>query len=127
MTSFRKHEQRPLSPHLTIYKPQISSVLSITHRLTGIALYAGAFLLALWVIFSVYGCTECFKGILGHSISKVLLFGWNLALFYHLLNGVRHMVWDTGRGFSLPAMRFSGWLVVTLAVVLTVAVWLCVY
>jgi succinate dehydrogenase / fumarate reductase cytochrome b subunit len=125
MTSQKNHDRRPLSPHLSIYKPQISSMLSILHRITGVVLYAGAFILAMWVILSVYGCESCIRPLFQFTAVKVILFGWNLALFYHLFNGIRHIMWDAGYGFSLPVMRRSGWAVLLLSTSLTILVWVC--
>ena len=112
---------RPLSPHLTIYKPQITSVLSITHRLTGVALLIGAVLLAWWIVFNVYGCGSCIN-----PLGKIFLFLWSLALYYHLLNGIRHLFWDMGKGFEIKTVNFTGVLVLILTIILTVSTWLLV-
>jgi succinate dehydrogenase / fumarate reductase cytochrome b subunit len=114
---------RPLSPHITIYKPQISSMLSITHRLTGVALVLGSWLLAAWVIFSAYGCGKCITPLIHSPLGTVLLVAWSAALFYHMLNGIRHLFWDIGYGYSIPAMTRSGFAVVIGTVVLTAVVW----
>ena len=118
---------RPLSPHLQIYRPQITSVLSITHRATGVALAAGTVLLAAWIIAAAIGPEAYARvaGFAGSWFGQLLLFGWSVALFYHLLNGIRHLVWDTGRGFDLAIMEKSGKAVVAGTVALTaLAVWL---
>jgi succinate dehydrogenase cytochrome b subunit len=117
--------ERPLSPHLQIYRPQITSVLSITHRATGIALSLGTLLLAWWLIALAagpgpYGAVQ---GFLGSWIGRLLLFGWSWALFYHLCNGIRHLFWDAGLGFELPTVYRSGWTVVAASVVLTFVAW----
>jgi succinate dehydrogenase / fumarate reductase cytochrome b subunit len=112
---------RPLSPHLQIYKPQITSVMSITHRATGIALAAGTLLLTAWIVAVAIG-PEAHAGIAGFAASwfgKLLLLGWSAALFYHLLNGIRHLFWDAGYGFDLPRMQTSGHAVLVGTVVLT--------
>ena len=117
--------ERPLSPHLGIYRWQISNTLSILHRLTGVALSIGLIPLALWLYgaaFSpdLYDCmTEVFSSILG----KLALLGWTGAFYYHLGNGIRHLNWDIGRGFSLPEMTASGWVVVVFAISLTIFTW----
>jgi len=115
--------ERPLSPHLTVYKPQITSVLSITHRLTGVFLYFGALIFALWITLNVYGCGDCINGYLTTSCGKAFLLGWSWALFYHLLNGIRHLFWDVGVGYEMTTVRWTGWSVVLLSLLLTLAVW----
>lgn len=104
---------RPTSPHLSIYKPQITSVLSITHRMTGIALYAGALAMVFWLVLAAYSPVHYAKW---HNCAsswggRLLLLGWMLAFYFHLANGVRHLFWDMGKGYSLPAMKASGLLV----------------
>ena len=117
---------RPLSPHLQIYKPQITSVLSISHRATGVALAVGTILLAAWIVAAAMGPAAYGRvaALLGSGLGQVLLFGWSAALFYHLLNGIRHLFWDTGRGFDLGTMEKSGKAVVAGAIVLTALAWI---
>jgi succinate dehydrogenase / fumarate reductase, cytochrome b subunit len=117
---------RPLSPHLQVYKPQITSVLSILHRITGVALAVGTLLLTWWLIAAAAG-PEAFstaQGFIGSWIGLLLLFGWSWALFYHLCNGIRHLCWDIGLGYELPAVRASGWVVVVASLILTAGAWL---
>jgi succinate dehydrogenase / fumarate reductase cytochrome b subunit len=117
--------RRPLSPHLQIYKPQISSVLSILHRITGIVLSVGTLLFAWWVIAAAIG-PDAFgtvQSVIGAWYGRLLLFGWTLALFYHLCNGIRHLGWDVGFGFDLPTMAATGWTVVVASVVLSLIAW----
>jgi succinate dehydrogenase / fumarate reductase, cytochrome b subunit len=117
---------RPLSPHLQIYRPQLTSVLSILHRLTGIALSAGM-LLVVWLVVTLHqghGHYWVFQDFIGSFIGRLLLFGWTWAVFFHLLNGVRHLAWDAGLGFELKTVYASGWAVVIGSVILTVAVWI---
>lgn len=112
---------RPLSPHLQIYRPQITSVLSVFHRLTGIALGFGTLLLAWWLI-AAAGSPEAFARVqwfLGSWLGVLLLVGWTAALFYHFCNGIRHLWWDSGRGFSIAEVERSGKLAVAASVVLT--------
>ena len=112
---------RPLSPHLQIYRPQLTSVLSILHRITGVALAVGTILLVYWLIAAASG-PEAFavaNGIIGSWIGLILLFGWTFALFFHLANGIRHLFWDAGLGFELKTVYASGWTVVVAAAVLT--------
>lgn len=117
--------RRPLSPHLQVYRPQITSVLSIMHRFTGIALSAGALLLVAWLVAAAKSpaAYAAVAGFVGSWIGLVLLFGWTAALFFHLLNGIRHLAWDAGYGFDLPVVHRSGWAVVVGTAVLTVLVW----
>ncbi|MCE3232604.1 MAG: sdhC [Rickettsiaceae bacterium] len=118
--------KRPLSPHLTIYKPQISSVLSITHRITGFGLFVGSLLLSWWIILNVYGEAEWFNKIVESIPGKAFLFLWTLALYYHLLNGIRHLFWDAGKGFQIKTLNLTGILVLIGTVALTLASWLAV-
>ena len=116
---------RPLSPHLQVYRWQLTSVLSITHRLTGIALSIGTLLLVWWLIAAASG-PEAFaaaQGFIGSPIGYLLLFGWSAALFYHLANGIRHLFWDAGYGFELENAYRSGWIVVAMSVAFTLVAW----
>jgi succinate dehydrogenase / fumarate reductase cytochrome b subunit len=123
--------ERPLSPFMfpSWYHFQIGSALSILHRLTGIALSVGSILLAWWLIAvaaggQVFAATHAF---LGSPIGVLLLFLWSVAFFYHLCNGVRHLVWDSGYGFELRTARLGSYAVLAAAVVLTVVAWLPVW
>lgn len=121
--------ERPLSPHLLIYRPQITSILSILHRMTGVALAFGAVVLAYWLTAAAYG-PEAFaraQALLGSWIGLVLLFGWTFCLFYHLCNGIRHLLWDVGFGLDLPTLRASGWAVVAASAALTAALWISAF
>ncbi len=120
---------RPLSPHLSIYRPQLTSVLSILHRLTGIALGLGTLLLVWWLGAAAAGPTSfaAAQTIVGSVAGQVLLFGWSWALLYHLCNGIRHLFWDAGLGYDLAAVSRSGWAVVAGSAVLTVAAWILGY
>lgn len=120
------HNNRPLSPDIQIYRPQLTSVLSISHRVTGIVLSAGAPLLVLWLIAAAAGpqAYSAAQGFLHSSIVLILLFCWTFSLFFHLCNGIRHLAWDTGRGFELRAIYASGWSVVAASTLLTVAAWI---
>ena len=112
---------RPLSPHLQIYRWQLTSVLSILHRAAGVALSAGAILLVWWLVAAASGpdAYQSVADFLGSWLGLLLLFGWTLSLFYHLCNGIRHLVWDTGHGLDLKSTYFGGWLVVGGTSVLT--------
>jgi succinate dehydrogenase / fumarate reductase cytochrome b subunit len=120
---------RPLSPHLQVYRPQITSVMSILHRATGMALAAGTLLLVWWLIAAAAG-PESFatvQGFVGSFIGRILLFGWSWSLFYHLANGIRHLAWDIGWGFELKAVYATGWTVVAASLVLTLVAWIVGY
>jgi succinate dehydrogenase / fumarate reductase cytochrome b subunit len=117
---------RPLSPHLQIYRWQLTSVLSIIHRATGVALSAGTILLVWWLVAAASG-PEAFEGVqefLGSWIGLLLLFGWTLSLFYHLCNGIRHLVWDTGHALDLELTYLGGWIVVGATAALTLVAWI---
>lgn len=117
--------QRPLSPHLQIYKPQITSVLSAFHRLTGIGLAAGMVYLVGWFGSAVMGPTwfDCYVGMTTSVLGAIVLFGITVAFMFHACNGVRHLAWDAGWGYELGTVSVTGWLVVVLAVVLSVGLW----
>ena len=107
-------KQRPLSPHLQIYKPQLTSTLSIIHRLTGIFLVTGILALALWVMALASG-EACFTRLvdcLESGIGKGALSLWITAFFYHLGNGIRHLFWDAGYGLELAKVYAGGWIVI---------------
>ena len=112
---------RPLSPHLQIYRPQITSVLSILHRICGVALGLGSLFLALWLYGLAFSpmAFDLMREFWASLAGRVLLFGWTFALFYHLANGVRHLLWDLGIGFSLKAAALSGYAVLAFALALT--------
>jgi succinate dehydrogenase / fumarate reductase cytochrome b subunit len=120
---------RPLSPHLQVYKWQWTMALSILHRVTGVALAVGTLLLVWWLASAAYGeaaYAEA-RAFLGSWIGQLLLLGWSAAFFYHLANGIRHMLWDTGRLLDLKGAYRSGMLVLAATVVLTAAAWLGAY
>jgi succinate dehydrogenase / fumarate reductase cytochrome b subunit len=119
-------DPRPLSPHLQIYRWQLTSVLSILHRMSGIALAIGAILLVSWIGAASDGPETYAKmqWFVGSWIGLLLLFGWSVALFFHLCNGVRHLVWDTGHGLELKSVYASGWAVLVGTAALTVVAWI---
>jgi len=119
-------KKRPTSPHLSIYKPQISSVLSIGHRLSGVALFAALAAFCWWFILWVFSKFEpCYLDMLDNNIVKFVLLLASYGFFYHLCTGLRHLVWDTGRGFSICAVDYSGWAAIACSFVLTAIFWLC--
>ena len=122
-------QNRPLSPHLQVYKPQLTSVLSITHRATGVALAVGTLLLVWWLVAAATGESAFadVQAFIGSWFGRLLLFGWSYALFYHLCNGIRHLFWDAGKGMELETAYSSGRLVIAASIILTAAVWIWAY
>ena len=116
---------RPLSPDVQIYRPQLTSVLSILNRITGIILSACAVVLVIWLVAAAWG-PQTYAAVQGAIASwggRIVLFGATFAFFLHLCGGIRHLVWDTVHGFELRSIYISGWSVVAASVVLTVAAW----
>lgn len=116
---------RPLSPHLQIYSPLINMVMSIFHRITGAALYFGTILLAWWLIAAATGPAyfEFVNGLFGTWIGRLVLFGYTWALIHHMLGGIRHLIWDTGRGFDLVTVDRMAWGSIIGSVIITCAIW----
>ncbi|MDZ3837695.1 MAG: succinate dehydrogenase, cytochrome b556 subunit [Rhodospirillales bacterium] len=120
---------RPLSPHLQVYRPQITSILSILHRITGVALTFATLLLTWWLAAAAYGPEQFAdaQAFLGSWIGQLLLWGFTFAVFYHLANGVRHLLWDFGWGFEIDQVRKTGIAVVAFAAVATVITLIAAY
>lgn len=112
---------RPLSPHLQIYKPQLTATLSILHRATGVFLVLGTLLLVYWLTALAQG-PDSYAGaqaFFGSIFGRLILFPWVFALFYHLCNGIRHLFWDMGAGFEISTVYASGKFVILTAIALT--------
>jgi succinate dehydrogenase / fumarate reductase cytochrome b subunit len=112
---------RPLSPHLQIYRPQITSVLSILHRITGVALVAGLIVL-IATLFTLSCCEESYNDVISLlQLSQFLYWRWLLifSLHYHALNGIRHLFWDTVHGFNIKFVSITGWIVIILSFLAT--------
>ncbi len=120
---------RPLSPHLQIYRPQLTSVLSIFHRVTGCVLGIGTVLLAWWLIAAAIGpgAFETVQWFNGGWIGRSLLLVFTFSLFYHLFNGVRHLFWDIGAGFEIKTVNATGWIVVVFSLGFTGLAWIIGY
>lgn len=116
---------RPLSPHISIYRWPITMTTSILHRVTGVAISVGFAVLVAWLFVAAAGfeAYTTFIAVMDTMIGKVLLIGWSFAFFFHLANGVRHLVWDTGRGFEMRQANASAWLVIISSVVMTALFW----
>jgi len=115
------NSKRPLSPHLSVYRPQITSVLSIFHRASGCAMAGSMALIVWWLLAAATGVGyfEFVDGLLTSWIGYLILIASAFAFFYHFCNGIRHMWWDIGNGFELEKVTASGYAVVVGAVVLT--------
>ena len=116
---------RPLSPHLTIFRPLITMVMSIVHRITGAALTFGMLLLAWWLMAAASGpgAFETANGFFASWFGRLVLFGFTWALLHHMLGGIRHLIWDTGAGYSAAARNGLAWATLAGSVVLTLLVW----
>jgi succinate dehydrogenase / fumarate reductase cytochrome b subunit len=118
--------KRPLSPHLGVYKWEVANTLSIFHRAAGVFLSLGIMVLAAWIISAAMGQStyDYVLGLLRGPLGTVLLFGLSAAVFFHLGNGIRHLVWDAGYGFDKHVARKSGWFVFVASLVFTGLFWL---
>lgn len=124
MTNNRSTIRRPISPHLTIYRPQISSMLSIAHRLSGGFLFIGIILFCWWLVMITFYPSNLSMFADYSQLAKPILFIWVIAFYYHLLNGIRHLFWDAGLGFEIKTMNISGILVIITSISLTIISWL---
>lgn len=118
--------QRPLSPNIQLYRPQLTSVLSILNRLTGVLLSLAAIGLVTWLLAAAAGPQSyaAVRTALASWVGQVVLFGCTFAFFLHFLGGIRHLVWDTVHGFELRTIYLSGWTVVAASVVMTAVAWI---
>jgi succinate dehydrogenase / fumarate reductase, cytochrome b subunit len=120
---------RPTSPHLEIYRWEIGMSLSILHRVTGGFLALGLIELAYWLV-ALAGGPDSYAAasrLIGNPVGVLLLVGFTFAFLFHLMNGVRHLVWDAGRGFEKVQRRGGGWFVISAALLLTVVLWICIW
>jgi succinate dehydrogenase / fumarate reductase, cytochrome b subunit len=120
--------ERPLSPHLQIYRPMLTMMMSIVHRITGAALYAGTLLLAWWL---VAGATSpaafaTVQAFMGSWLGRLILFGYTWALMHHMLGGIRHFVWDAGKGFGVEEREWLAKGTLAGSAVLTLLIWFVV-
>jgi succinate dehydrogenase / fumarate reductase cytochrome b subunit len=117
---------RPLSPHVGIYKWQVSNTLSILHRATGVFLTLGSLALVAWIVATALGQSsyDTVLSVLSSPFGLLVLFGQSFAFFYHLANGIRHLVWDVGYGFDKKVAQKSGWVAFIASLLVTIAFWL---
>jgi len=128
-SSSRGSAERPLSPHLQIWKWHVTMATSISHRMTGVGNAVGALLLVWWLL-ALAGGPESyavFQGFISHWFGQLVLFGFTVSISYHLLNGIRHLFWDAGLGFELGTSRATGLLVYLGTIVLAVGIWVLGY
>ncbi len=119
-------DNRPLSPHLQVYRLPFTAITSISHRISGVMLSGGALVLVYWVFAAASGpqAYATASAFLGSLPVQLLMFIWSFVLFYHLCNGIRHLIWDAGYGFELDAARRGGQIVIGSAAALTLIAWL---
>ena len=124
-----KSAARPLSPHLQIYRPMLTMMMSIMHRITGVGLYFGIVLLVWWLSAASIsdGYFDFVQGFFGHWFGRLLLFGFTWALIHHALGGLRHLLWDTGRGFDLTVVEWLARANLAGSIVLTLLLWIIGY
>ncbi len=129
MANSSSQDQRPLSPHLQIYSPMLTMMMSITHRVTGAALYFGTILLVWWLVAAASGPDyfALVNGLFGSWFGRIILFGYTWALIHHALGGLRHLVWDTGRGFELHHIEWMAKANIAGSIALTILVWIIGY
>ncbi|MDA8653790.1 succinate dehydrogenase, cytochrome b556 subunit [Alphaproteobacteria bacterium] len=125
----QENASRPLSPHIQIYRWTLTMILSILHRATGVALYAGTGLLAWWLLAIATGpeAYEQVRLVSSHWLGRLVLFGYSWALFHHMFGGIRHFIWDTGRGFDLKTVEILARITSIVPLLLTVLAWALAY
>lgn len=121
--------ERPLSPHLQIYRPMLTMMMSIVHRITGAALYFGMLLFAWWLMAAASGPEhfDLVEALFGGWFGRLVLFGFTWALVHHAIGGLRHLLWDTGRGFDLATVEWMARANLAGSIVLTLLVWVVGY
>lgn len=129
MSSSGSMRQRPLSPHLTIYKPIPTMVMSILHRITGVALYVGTLLVAWWLLAAASGPSafETASGFFGSWFGRLVLLGYTWALLFHMFGGIRHLIWDTGKALEKETTTSLAWVTLASSILATLLVWIAGY
>jgi succinate dehydrogenase / fumarate reductase cytochrome b subunit len=122
-------DARPLSPHLQIYSPLINMMMSIMHRISGAALYFGTVIMVCWLlaVATGRGNYELFTGLLKTPAGLAVMIGYTWALVHHALGGIRHLIWDTGRGFALGVVNAMSWLTIIGSLAITGGVWAYIF
>lgn len=125
MTTPAAKPARPLSPHLSVYRPQISSVMSIFHRMTGIGLALGLPVFVAWTVAVAAGpqVYATFVGLFHNPVGQILLFGWSWAFFYHFWCGIRHLLWDAGLFLTIKGLYATGWAAFIISTLSTALTW----
>ncbi len=120
-----KPAERPLSPHLQIYRWPVTMTVSILHRITGGALYFGTLLVLWWLLAAAISDSafDMARTVFGHWFGELVLFGYSWALIHHMLGGIRHLIWDTGRGLDLRTANILSWINIAGGIVLTALLW----
>ncbi len=120
------NNKRPLSPHLSIHRKLMTAVLSISHRLTGIALSLGTILIVLWISLIALGGKYfyIYQNISSSIFFKIILFLWTIGIFYHLFNGIRYLYWSIGWGMDIKTVSYSGYIVIFLTLISSILIWL---
>lgn len=120
---------RPLSPHLQIYRRTLTMMMSIIHRATGVALYAGTLLLVWWLTAAATSDAyfDMVQAVFGSWIGRLVLFGFTWALVHHVAGGIRHLIWDTGRAFDLPTVEVVARITLAASIIITIALWVIAY
>lgn len=124
-----KIHSRPLSPHLQVYRPQMTTMLSILHRITGGALSIGTLMILWWLVAAASG-PGAYDTAMAFSTSPLgilMLLGWSFSIYFHLLNGIRHLIWDTGRMMAIGCATKAGYVVFYGAILMTILTWVFVY
>jgi succinate dehydrogenase / fumarate reductase cytochrome b subunit len=129
MADAKIRSERPISPHLTIYRLTLTMAMSIAHRLTGMALYFGTLLLVWWLVAAATSARQydLVNAVFSSWIGRIVLFGYTWALMHHMLGGMRHLIWDTGRGFEPAEREFLARATIIGSIALTFAVWILAY
>lgn len=120
---------RPLSPHLQVYKPMLTMMMSIAHRITGVALYFGSILVVWWFASAAHSDAyfDLVQSFFGHWFGRLLMFGFTWALFHHAIGGIRHFIWDLGKGFKLTTVENMARFNLVGGLVLTILLWVVAY
>ena len=125
MAEVSRDRGRPMSPHLSVWRWHVTMTTSILHRMSGVALYFAALVAAAWAVSLASGpqAYDAFMALMGSPLGKLVLFGLSAAVFYHLANGIRHLVWDFGHGLDVKSANASAWVVFGFTAAATLATW----